>query len=227
MKILGLIPARAGSKGIPSKNTRPLAGKSLVQRAIECGRASGVLDEILLSTDDPNALEIAKSCGLEVPFPRPPELAEDTTAMIDVVLHALYQLAVLGRMYDAVLVLQPTSPLRKPKHIRRAVELLGDNDAVCSVVALPRDLCPHYVMRITPEGYLDYFLPEGRNITRRQDVPPAYRREGTIFLTTTRTLRDARSFYGDRCVPMRIAPEESLNIDTPEEWAAAEARLRK
>jgi CMP-N-acetylneuraminic acid synthetase len=226
VKVLGLIPARGGSKGIPDKNIIPLAGRSLVQRAFECALESDVIDRIVLSTDDPAIAEAALGFELEVPFLRPRELARDDSPMIDAAVHALATLGEMGYVPDALLILQPTSPLRTPAHIREAVRLLGDNDSVCSVVPLPQDLCPHYVMRISRDGYLDYFMPDGARYTRRQDVPQAYKREGTIFLTRTAVILEQRSFYGTRCVPMIVDPEESLNIDEPAEWAEAERRLK-
>jgi CMP-N,N'-diacetyllegionaminic acid synthase len=226
MRILGLIPARGGSKGVPAKNIRPLAGKSLIQRAYECGMAADVLERIVLSTDNPAIADHGCSIGVAVPFVRPADLATDVASMLDVVLHALDRLRELdGYEPDAVLLLQPTAPLRTPEHIRKAVERLGGNDSVCSVVPLPKDLCPHYVMRIRADEYLDYFLPDGASYTRRQDVPQAYKRDGTIFLTRSRVLMEQRSFYGARCVPLLIDAAESLNIDTPEDWAAAERAL--
>lgn len=225
MKVLGLIPARGGSKGLPGKNIKPLGGKSLTQRAFECARASGVLDRIVLSTDDQAIAEAARGFGVEVPFLRPPEFARDESPMIEVAVHALTTLREAGYAPDAVLLLQPTSPFRQPAHIQEAVHLLEDNDSVCSVIPLPKDLCPHYVMRITTEGYLDHFLPDGSRYTRRQDVPQAYKRDGTIYLTRAAVILEQRSFYGKRCVPMVIDPKGSLNIDGPDEWAEAELRL--
>ena len=225
MKILGLIPARGGSKGLPDKNIKPLAGRPLIARAWDSARESGVLSRVICSTDDDRIAALAREVGLDVPFMRPDALAADDSAMIDVAIHALKTLADEGEHYDALFLLQPTSPLRTAEHIKNAVALLADNDAVCSVVPLPQDLCPHYVMRITEDGFLDYFLPEGKNYTRRQDVPLAYRREGTLFLTRSEVILEQRSFYGERCVPMPLDPSESQNIDTPEEWEEAEARL--
>lgn len=223
LRVLALIPARGGSKGVPGKNIRPLAGKSLTERAFDCARASRSLDRIILSTDDSAIADHARELGLEVPFMRPKQLASDTSPMIDVVLHACEALWTKeGYRPDAVLILQPTSPLRRPSHIRLAIEMLQDNDSVCSVVRLPKDLCPHYVMKIRDDGCLDFFLSDGRNYTRRQDVPQAYRRDGTIFLTRTPIIIEERSFYGSRCLPLKIDPTESLNIDTSDDWAAAE-----
>lgn len=225
MRVLGLIPARSGSKGIRGKNRKLLLGKSLVQRAFESAQAAGVLDRIILSTDDPEIASVAQALGLEVPFVRPPELAADDAAMIDVVIHAIRFLQVTDYSPDSLLLLQPTAPLRRSSHIRRAVELLTDYDSVCSVVPLPKDICPHYLMKINTKGFLEYFLPDGAGYVRRQDVPQAYQRDGTIYLTKTEVLLEQRSFYGDRCLPMMLDPGESLNIDEPADWIEAERRL--
>lgn len=225
MKVLGMIPARGGSKSIPGKNTRPLAGQSLIERAFRSAAASGALDRIVLSSDDAKALRIADGIGLES-ITRPESLSRDDTPMLPVALHLLDELKIRdGWKADALMVLQPTSPLRRPEHIQRAVALLAKGDAVCSVIQLPQDLSPHYVMRIRQDGYLDYFLPDGARFIRRQDVPRAYKREGTIFLTRTSALREHKSFYGSCCVPMELEEDESMNIDEPHEWAEAERRL--
>lgn len=226
MKILGLIPARGGSKGIPGKNIRLLHGKPLLQYAYEAATASGVLDRIILSTDDPAIAELAKRLGIEVPFMRPPDLASDQAPMIGVAVHALRALEEDGYVPDALMLLQPTAPLRRPEHIRDAVALLGDNDAVTSVVPLPKDQCPHFLMRITPEGRLTFFMPDGATYTRRQDVPQAYQRDGSVYLTRRDVLLNGRTFYGTRTVPLVIDPADSANIDGPEDWERAEALLR-
>lgn len=226
MNVLGLIPARGGSKGVPGKNIRPLHGRSLIQRAYDSAHASGVLNRIVLSTDDPAIADAARGFGLEVPFLRPPELAGDRTPMIDVAVHAVETLARAGWTADVLVLLQPTSPFRTADLIRAGLAKLDGHDAVCTVFPLPKDLCPHYVMKVTDDGFLDYFLPEGRNYTRRQDVPQAYKRNGALFITRTSVLLGQRSFYGRTCVPLIMSEADSLNIDTPEEWAEAERRLK-
>jgi CMP-N,N'-diacetyllegionaminic acid synthase len=225
MKLLGLIPARGGSKGVPGKNLRPLAGKSLVQRAYECALASGVVDRVVLSTDDPAIGAAAREYGLEVPFTRPAEFARDESPMMDVILHALGALRETGYVPDALLLLQPTAPLRRPSHLQEAVRLLGDNDSVCSVVPLPKDQCPHYLMKIREDGFLEYFMPDGPRYTRRQDLPQAYKREGIVYLSRTRLILEERTIYGRRCVPMVIEREDALNIDDEADWVEAERRL--
>ena len=111
----------------------------------------------------------------------PPEFAQDESPMIDVAVHALTALKAQGYRPDAVLLLQPTSPLRRPEHLQEAVRLLEDHDAVCSVVPLPQHQCPHYLMSMTDEGFLEFFMPNGARFTRRQDVLQAYWRDGVVF----------------------------------------------
>ena len=225
MKVLGLIPARGGSKALPGKNIRLLAGKPLIQHAYESALASGALDRIILSTDSDEIAAVAREFGLEAPFMRPAETARDDSPMMDVVLHALKVLDGMGYQPDAVMVLQPTSPLRRPEHICKAVEMLDDHDAVCTVVPVPKAVNPYYVMTVKADGYLEFIFPESERIARRQDIPVVYRRDGTIFLTRTRVLLEQKTFYGRRCIPYALDRSEGLNIDTAEDWADAEQRM--
>jgi len=225
LNVLGLIPARGGSRGVPEKNIKPLCGRSLIERAYESASASGMFDRIVLSTDNEAIAEEARRVGLEVPFMRPDEFAGDASPMMDVAVHAIQTLAEGGYEADVLVLLQPTSPLRTVDHIQKSLQLLGENEAVCTVVPLPSDLCPHYVMKVTEDGFLDYFMSDGSRYTRRQDVPQAYRRDGTLFVTKVSVILEQKSFYGNQCVPYIIRPDESMNIDTPEEWSEAEDRL--
>jgi CMP-N,N'-diacetyllegionaminic acid synthase len=226
LDVLALIPARGGSKGVPRKNIRPLCGKSLVQRAHEVANASKCINRVILSTDDPQIAEHGKAIGLEVPFLRPASFATDHSPMIDVVLHAVeYLRAHEGYAPDAVLLLQPTAPLRTPQHIQRSIELLSHYDSVCSVCPVPRELCPHFLMKIDRDGCLKFFMPDGAAHTRRQDVPLAYRRDGSIYLTRLSVVLQKQNLYGARCNPMVLSHDEVLNIDSLDDWATAELRL--
>lgn len=226
MKLLGLVPARAGSKGVPGKNAKPLLGKPLLQWTVEAAVAAGVLDRVVISTEDEALAALAVEAGAEAPFLRPVSLAGDETPMIDVVLDTLTRLDALGYRPDAVALLQPTSPLRRPEHVREAVEALSsDADSVCTVVPVPPELSPHYVMRVDNRGHLKHFLDDGAQYTRRQDVPRAYRRDGTVYLTRRHVLTERRSFYGSACVPLVLSASDSVTIDAPEDWAEAERRL--
>ena len=222
--ILGLIPARGGSKGIPGKNLRFLGGKSLVQRAWEAAKGSGVVDRVILSTDSVEIAKCGQSLGIEVPFLRPPELAKDETPMVDVIRHMIEFLRKTNEVPDAIMLLQPTAPLRQPEHLRAAAELLvpEEVDSVVSVTEIPQHYAPHFLMRITPDGHLKHFLPEGAAIKRRQDAPRAYSRNGTVYLFRVSSFEKYQDIYGSKSVPLLIPDEETINLDTMEDWDRAE-----
>ena len=225
--VLALVPARGGSKGIPDKNMRPLAGRSLLEYAAEAAAASGVVDRSVLSTDSERVAAEGRRAGLEVPFLRPSALARDDTPMLPVIEHALDALEHDGWAAEVVLLLQPTSPLRRPEHIRAAVQQLRDSgaDSVVTVVELPRHFSPDYVMRVD-DGRLVPFLAEGGSVTRRQDARPAFVRDGTVYAFWSRTVRETRSIYGRDCRPLVLSARDSMTIDTPDDWNEAERRLR-
>ena len=165
--VLALVPARGGSKGVPGKNVKPLAGHTLLEYTARAARESGVIDRIMLSTDSPEIADAGRRAGLEVPFMRPASLAADDTPMVAVIEHAVAEIARRGWSPDIIVLLQPTSPLRRSDHIRDAVNLLRETnaDSVVTVVEVPRHLSPYYVMRID-EGRLKPFLPDGARIRR-------------------------------------------------------------
>lgn len=224
--VLALIPARGGSKGLPDKNIRPLLGRSLLEYAARAASTSGVIDRVVLSTDSERIAAEGRRIGIEVPFLRPAELAADDTPMVPVVEHAVDWLEQHGWRFDIVVLLQPTSPLRRPEHIRAAVQQLreGGADSVVTVVELPRHLSPDYVMRIE-QGRLLPFLPTGADVARRQDARPAFVRDGTAYAFWLRTLRATRGIYGHDCRPLIVPASESLTIDTADDWHEAERRL--
>jgi CMP-N,N'-diacetyllegionaminic acid synthase len=227
MTILGLIPARAGSKGIPGKNERPLGGTTLVERAAAAALGSGVIDRLVLTTDSETIAALGRAAGAEI-VQRPVELAEDDTPMSAVVVHALTELETDGPVFDAVALLQPTQPLRTSEHIRRAVRLLEDTPeatSVVSVVAIPAHYAPEFAFRLEGSRLIPY-LTNGVRPTRRQDVEPAFSRDGTIYLTRAEFAREG-DLYGDDCRPLLIAADESINLDSPDDWQRAEARLQR
>jgi len=228
LRVLGLVPARGGSKGVPGKNVRPLAGHTLLEYTARAARESGVLDRIILSTDSPEIAEAGRLAGLEVPFMRPATLAADDTPMVPVVEHALTEVSRHDCSPDIVVLLQPTSPLRRPDHIRDAVSMLRDTgaDSVVTVVELPRQLSPDYVMRIEG-GRLKAFLPDGARITRRQDARPAYSRDGTVYAFRRSTIERTGGIYGEDCRPLLIDARDSLSIDSPADWDEAERLLTR
>jgi CMP-N-acetylneuraminic acid synthetase len=225
--VLGLIPARGGSKGIPNKNLRPLAGKPLLQYAADSARESRAFDRLVLSTDSEEIAAAGRRLGLEVPFLRPAEIAQDETPMVAVVRHAVDFLEEQGWSPEIVVLLQPTSPLRQARHIRAALALLHETgaDAVASVTEVPRHLSPDYVMRIE-DGRLVPFLPEGARVARRQDARVAHVRDGTIYAFRRSALAETGSIYGRDCRPLVLRAAECLTLDTLEDWQAAELRLQ-
>ena len=225
LRVLGLVPARGGSKGVPGKNERPLAGRTLLERARDAALASGVIDRLVLSTDSESIAALGEALGIDVPFERPAALATDESPMLGVVEHALRTLAADGYRPDAVALLQPTSPLRRPDHISDAVRLLADDaTSVVSVTAIPAHLAPHYAMRMEDDRLVP-FLPEGGRISRRQDVPAAYFRNGTIYLTRAQVVLEQHDLYGARCLPLVLPADDALTIDTDADWELAERRL--
>src|SRR5262245_17852976 len=226
--VLGLVPARAGSKGVPGKNVRPLAGHTLLEYTARAARESGALDRIILSTDSPEIAEAGRRAGLEVPFMRPASLAADDTPMVPVIQHALAEVARQSWSPEIVVLLQPTSPLRQPDHIRDAVNILRETgaDSVVTVVEIPRHLSPDYVMRIEG-GRLKPFLPDGARMTRRQDARAAYSRDGTVYAFRRSTLERSGGIYGEDCRPLLIDACDSLSIDSPADWDEAERLLTR
>ena len=232
-RVVGVVTARAGSKGIPGKNTKPLAGKPLILYIIEAARASGAFDRLILSTDDAEAARIAKANGCEVPFMRPPELATDDTPHLPVMQHALAWLRDQeGYEPDLVMTLLPTAPLCQPAHFRHAVALEQSTgaDSVIGVEELPSHFNPMRVVTIDAGGWARLFvggLPVKRRPGRRQDMPPAWVMNGAIYLFRTRLLFDPvePSLYGDRVAAMVMPPPYGLNLDDPDDWDRAEQML--
>jgi len=212
---LALITARGGSKGIPGKNLAPVRGKPLLAWSVEAARGAASVARVLLSTDDPRIADAGRAAGAEVPFLRPDEFARDDASLVPVVLHALDWLRrEVGREPDAVLLLQPTSPLRDARDIDDAAELLApDADAVVSVC--PTHHHPLFAQRLTADGTLERYLPAGTDYPRRQDVPPAYALNGAIYLVRPAALRKHRSFLPPRTRGYVMPPERSLDVDEP------------
>jgi CMP-N,N'-diacetyllegionaminic acid synthase len=228
-RILGLIPARGGSKGIPQKNLRPLAGKPLIEYTCAAALASRRLVRIIVSTDCPAIAKVACAAGCEVPFLRPNHLATDSATSASVVRHALDWLAQHGEPWpDLVALLQPTAPLRTAWHIDQAVALLesSGSDSVVSVTSLPAHYHPEWQFVIRAGELRSYAdVPLGQLVPRRQELAPTYTRNGAIYLFRTQAFAATGSLYGDRCCPYVMPPEVSVNIDTHADWRRAERLL--
>jgi CMP-N-acetylneuraminic acid synthetase len=232
LKVLGVVTARGGSRTLPGKNLKRLAGKPLIAYTIEAALQSGSIDRLILTTDDPAIADVGLACGCEVPFLRPRELARDETAHLPVVEHAARWM-VEHEHYrpDAVMTLQPTSPLRLPEDITASIELLERSgaDSVLSVSEVPAHAHPMRTLRLDAHDNAVLFVngePVRRRINRRQDLPPAWVMNGAIYVCLARVLLSAEpSLYGDRVVAYRMPAERSVSIDDAEDWAAAERAL--
>jgi len=208
-RVLGVITARAGSKGIPGKNTKLLGGKPLILYTIETALASGAFDRVILTTDDEAAAALASTQGCEVPFMRPPELSGDNTPHLPVMQHAISWLRDReGYIPDAFMTLLPTSPLRQPAHIRDAIALAQSTgaDSVIGVDELPAHFNPMRVVTIDGDGWARLFVggrPVKERPGRRQDMPPAWVMNGAIYLTRAECVLELDSnLYGDRVAAM-------------------------
>jgi CMP-N,N'-diacetyllegionaminic acid synthase len=231
--VLGVVTARAGSKGIPGKNTRLLAGKPLIAYTIECALASGAFDRLILSTDDEEAARIARELGCEVPFIRPAELSADDTPHLPVMQHAVtWMRDQQGYEADWVMILMPTSPLRQPSHIVESVALAlaSGADSVVSVDEIPAHFNPMRAVTIDSGGWARLLVgdrPVKRRPVRRQDQPKAWVFNGAIYLFRGSLLTDKNepSLYGDRVAAYVMPAPYGTNIDDPEDWAKVERLL--
>lgn len=207
-RVLGLITARGGSKGLPRKNVLPLAGKPLIAWTVEAARASATLSRVVLSSDDDDIIRVAEAFGCEVPFRRPARLAADDTPGIAPVLHALGELD----GFDYVVLLQPTSPLRTAADIDGAVWRCVSSDApsCVSVVAVNK---PPQWMYTLGEGRLRPILSSGSPLRRRQDAAPVYALNGAVYVADVDDLRRTRSFVTDATVGYVMPPERSVDVD--------------
>jgi CMP-N-acetylneuraminic acid synthetase len=232
LKVLGIITARGGSKGIPGKNLKLLAGKPLLAYTVDTARRSGALDRVILSTEDEAIATAGRDLGCDVPFIRPLDLAHDDTPHLPVIQHATrWMQERINYQPDAVMILQPTSPLRTAEDIAAAVALLETSgaDSVLSVNEVPVHAHPMRTLRLDATGHAVLFVsgdPVRARINRRQDLPPAWVMNGAIYACRTRVLFDAEpSLYGSRVVAYRMPAERSISIDDLEDWHAAERAL--
>ena len=228
MKILGLIPARGGSKGIPGKNIKPLHGKPLLQYTFEAAKNSKLLLKVILSSDDPEIISAAEGMGWQVPFTRPAALATDDTPTLDVVKHVLNFFARKGKEFDAVCLLQPTTPFRKYDLIDEAIQkfISGRFDSLLSVREVPEEYNPHWIFE-EKDGQLKVATGEENIISRRQDLPKAYHRDGAIYLTKTEVILEQNSLYGKKIGFIDTTGDPYVNIDTPEDWEKAKRLLSR
>jgi len=226
--MLGLITARGKSKGIPRKNLHPICGKPLLQYTCEAATRSK-LDRTIITTDDPEIAECARKLGVDAPFLRPDELSHDDSPSIDAARHCVEWLNINEDWQpDAVVLLQPTSPLRTHEHIDQAIALFENSgaDSLLSVSQVPHNFSPYNVMELH-DGWLTSFYKDDVNFDkhRRQDSPVFWGSNGPAILITETTCLVKNGFYGDRLAAYRMNANDSIDIDTIDDLLLAERIL--
>ena len=224
-RILAVCPARGGSKGIPLKNLKPFLGVPLVARVGHLVREIPIIDQAVVSTDHPEIARVAEESGMAAPFERPEELSGDRISDLAVLTHALHEMERIdGVRYDIVVMLQPTSPLRRAQHVIDAIEMLvgGSWDAVWTVSET--DSKGHPLKQLTVDGesgQMDYYDPRGGEIVARQQLNRVYHRNGVAYAITRRCLLEERSIKGERSGAL-VIEGHMVSIDTPWDLELAE-----
>ena len=229
MRVLAIIPARGGSKGVPGKNIKLLSGKPLIEYTTEVALQSKLLTKVLVSSDDDKIIEVAKNTGVEVPFKRPSNLSEDTTPTLPVIKHALAYYKNIGEEFNAICLLQVTSPFRTVDFLDNALQKFINEgaDSLISVQKVPHEYNPHWTFELNEEGNLKIATGEEKIISRRQDLPTTYHRDGSIYITKTSIIEKENSLYGSTISYVESPKEFYVNIDTMEDWRKAELVLKK
>jgi CMP-N,N'-diacetyllegionaminic acid synthase len=225
LRVLAVIPARGGSKGIPKKNIAPVAGKPLISYTTELTQTVAWIDSTVVSTDSEEIAEVASQTpGVEIIW-RPEELSGDRIGDHPVLRHALLaREEETGEHYDIVLMLQPTSPLRTAEDIEGCITQLreGDWDAVWSVSETELTYHPRKQLALSPEGKLDFVIPGGHAIVARQELEPVFHRNGVCYAFARDFLVGSESTYSEAKTSAVVTPGAHISIDTPEDLAAVE-----
>jgi CMP-N,N'-diacetyllegionaminic acid synthase len=229
MNILGIIPARGGSKSVPHKNIALLNGKPMIAYTIEAAKKSQRLTEFLVSSENPEIITVAKQYGAPVPFVRPAQLATDEAPTLPVVQHAVREMEALNDLtYDIIVLLQPTTPLRRPEDIDAAIDKLIATGAdsvisVCEVGAYH----PARMRQIIDDCLIELPIREPKEMLRRQDLPPIYIRNGAIYAVQRQVVMLQNSLIGKVSRPYIMPDEISVNVDSKLDFLMAEILLRQ
>lgn len=225
LKVLALIPARGGSKGIKDKNIVDVCGKPLIAYSIDVAKNSKYVDDVVITTDSERIKEVAEKYGADVPFLRPAELASDNSKTIDAVIHAVNTLKEFGRNYDILLLLQPTCPLRTTEDIDNSLELFVSKGCVALVSVNKVKEHPILMRKINEDGMMDNLLNLPSTI-RRQDMPPIYKVNGSIYINLVKELRNDTSL-NDNPLAYITDNEHSVDIDDLDDIERVKNILRK
>lgn len=225
-KILAIIPARGGSKGLPGKNIKSLLGKPLIAWTIEQAQQSKYIDEIFVSTDCIDIAKVAEEFGVKVPFLRSKELALDDTKSIDVIENVIKYFNSQNCNFDFVLLLEPTSPLREVQDIDTSIEILHSTNGAESIVGVCKSEAAHPSFSIIIDGQFIKPYEKGQNVLRRQELKDVYFFEGSIYLSYTNSLLIQKSFYHEKTIPYVIPKWKSYEVDDLIDWIIIEALLK-
>ncbi|CUU67841.1 acylneuraminate cytidylyltransferase family protein [Campylobacter hyointestinalis subsp. hyointestinalis] len=225
---LAIIPARSGSKGLKDKNIKKLCGKPLLAWSIESANNSKYIDEIAVSTDSNKYLKIAKEYGVNTPFLRPKELAEDTTTTFDSIKHTIdYYKNVSQKEFDYIVLLEPTSPLREASDIDNAIEMLL-NSSADSIVGICRceSQNPAFLVKKDKEGFISGYKNKDMKVLRRQEIDDLYFFEGSIYISKCSTLLDRKTFYHKKTIGYEVPKYKSFEIDDIVDFIIIEALIK-
>ena len=227
LKIIAIIPARGGSKGLPGKNIRPLAGKPLIAWTIDAAKKVKAIDRVIVSTDDKKIAAAARRSGAEVPFMRPAKLARDRSTTLSAIQHAVSWLKTHENYQpDVIVLLQPTSPLRDAGEIQKAMALLQKSKADSVVSLCLAEHSPHW-MKVLKGNRVYPLLKNAKENSRRQDLPPVYHINGAIYITRYKTLMTQKRILGRDTRAFVMDAASSVDIDTPLDFKTAEMILRE
>ncbi|MBP3506700.1 MAG: acylneuraminate cytidylyltransferase family protein [Lachnospiraceae bacterium] len=225
-RILAMIPARGGSKGIKGKNIKFLCGKPLLAYSIEVALQCSYIDYVLVSTDSEEIAKCGKDYGAKVPFLRPAEYATDEAKTIDVLLHGIETLRQTGEEFDYLMLLQPTQPFRTSKQLTEAIEMIVDRELSSLVSVCPVEEHPILMRTLGETGELKTILSCGSTV-RRQDFPTVYKVNGSIYINQIDEKLNKDTSLNDNQYPYFMTREDSIDIDTIEDFFAAEQRMKQ
>lgn len=229
-KIIATVLARGGSKGLPGKNIKPMLSKPLLGYTLEQAKVSKYIDKIVVSTDDPRIARVANKFGIETPFLRPKELANDTSPSADAVLHAIDWFKDRGEEFDVIVLLEPTSPLRKKNDIDNAIKLFVDNfniaDTLLCLGKIHSDTEHPIGVKIVDKGYIKPFISDGMSFYQRQQLPEAFGIYGGIYIAKIENYRKTKAFLTNKTIPYFVERWQEFEIDDYINWVCVEAIMK-
>lgn len=229
-KILGIIPARGGSKGLPGKNIKKLGGQPLINYSIAIGKKSVFIDDLIVATDDNKIAEIAKEFGADVPFLLPQELTTDDSSIVPVLQYAInYMEQKKDLKYEYVVILQPTSPFRLVEDIDCTINLMKEKkaDSAVTIMRISSSVHPIKMKKVENDFLMPYCIDEPAEGIKRQDLPPAYKRNGSVYVLKRNIILNDNKIYGEKVAGYLVPTNRSVDIDNENDWVLAESMFNR